>query len=97
IQDRTVANGGERVRTWDSCMYAGFTVHASGHNPRPDQAARWRQRVMHKFSYLPLNVDAYGCVGCGRCVVNCPVNLDIRRVLARVLDASRVEAEESAS
>ncbi len=97
VEDRALAGGGERVRAWDSCMYAGFTLHASGHNPRPDQGARWRQRIMHKFSYLPENVDAYGCVGCGRCVVNCPVNLDIRRVLTRVREAARVEAEESAS
>jgi sulfhydrogenase subunit beta (sulfur reductase) len=97
VEDRTLAGGGERVRAWDSCMYAGFTMHASGHNPRPDQGARWRQRVMHKFSYLPQNVAAYGCVGCGRCVINCPVNLDIRRVLARVREVSRMEAEESAS
>jgi len=51
---------------------------------------------MHKFSYLPENVDAYGCVGCGRCVVSCPVNLDIRQVLARVWAAARTQAEESA-
>jgi sulfhydrogenase subunit beta (sulfur reductase) len=23
-----------------------------------------------------------GCVGCGRCVTECPVNLDIREVMA---------------
>jgi len=96
VEDRALGDGGERVRAWDSCMYAGFTAHASGHNPRPDQASRWRQRVMHKFSYLPENVDAYGCVGCGRCVVSCPVNLDIRQVLARVWAAARTQAEESA-
>ena len=84
IEDRALASGGERVRAWDACMYAAFTAHASGHNPRPDQAARWRQRTMHKFNYLPQNVGLYGCVGCGRCVRSCPVRLDIRAVLARV-------------
>lgn len=84
IEDRVLAGGGERVRAWDSCMYPGFTLHASGYNPRPDQAARWRQRTMHKFAYLPRNVGLYGCVGCGRCIQSCPVQLDIRQVLQRV-------------
>jgi ferredoxin len=84
IQDRVLANGGQRLRSWDGCMYEGFTVHASGHNPRPDQASRWRQRTMHKFQYLPDNVGMYGCVGCGRCTVSCPVRLDIRQVITRL-------------
>jgi sulfhydrogenase subunit beta (sulfur reductase) len=87
IEDRLLAEGGERVRGWDSCMYPMFTQHASGHNPRPNQAARWRQRAMHKFEYLPRNVELYGCVGCGRCVQSCPVRLDIRHVLRRVRQA----------
>lgn len=84
IEDRSLASGGERVRAWDGCMFPNFTLHASGHNPRPDQAARWRQRTMHKFAYLPLNVGLYGCVGCGRCILSCPVRLDIREVLRQV-------------
>ena len=84
IEDRLMAGQGERVRAWDSCMYPSFTLHASGHNPRPAQAARWRNRAMHKFEYLPRNVGSYGCVGCGRCVLSCPVRLDIRDVLRRV-------------
>jgi Fe-S-cluster-containing hydrogenase component 2 len=84
IEDRALADGGERVRAWDACMYTLFTQHASGHNPRPDQAARWRQRTSHKFAYLPRNVGMYGCVGCGRCVLACPVRLDIREVLRSV-------------
>ncbi|MHB0858276.1 MAG: 4Fe-4S dicluster domain-containing protein [Anaerolineae bacterium] len=97
IEDRVLVQGSERVRGWDSCMYAIFTQHASGHNPRVDQAARWRQRTMHKFNYLPRNVSLYGCVGCGRCVQQCPVRLDIRQVLARVRQehaAASAEAQE---
>jgi len=84
IEDRVLLAGGDRVRAWDSCMYPGFTLQASGYNPRPDQAARWRQRVTHKFEYLPHNVGLYGCVGCGRCIQSCPVRLDIRQVLRRI-------------
>ena len=93
IEDKVYAREGERVRAWDSCMYPTFTLHASGHNPRGDQAARWRQRTMHKFEYLPRNVDAYGCVGCGRCILSCPVRLVIRQVIQRVRqEASKVTA-----
>ena len=84
IEDILLASSGERVRGWDSCMFPVFTLHASGHNPRPDQSSRWRQRTMHKFEYLPRNVGLYGCVGCGRCIQSCPVQLDIRDVLRRV-------------
>ncbi len=96
IEDRVLAGGGERLRAWDSCMYPYFTLHASGHNPRPDQAARWRQRAMHKFLYLPQNVGLFGCVGCGRCVQSCPVRLDIRQVLDSVRQASAVLAASKA-
>ncbi|MEE8440489.1 MAG: 4Fe-4S dicluster domain-containing protein, partial [Spirochaetia bacterium] len=72
---------GRRIRTWDSCQYAQFTKHASGHNPRPTKTQRLRQRFMHKFSYTVETVDEVYCVGCGRCVRACPVNLDIREVL----------------
>lgn len=93
IEDRLFADSGERVRGWDSCMYPMFTQQASGYNPRPNQAARWRQRTMHKFEYLPRNVGLYGCVGCGRCVQSCPVRLDIRHVLRRLRE---VHAEQQA-
>ncbi len=68
-------------RCWDSCMFGLFTLHASGHNPRPGRKERLRQRFMHKLSYFPDRYDGIvGCVGCGRCVMYCPVNIDIREI-----------------
>ncbi|MHB9032424.1 MAG: 4Fe-4S dicluster domain-containing protein [Anaerolineae bacterium] len=93
IVDNQLASGGERVRGWDSCMFPQFTQQASGYNPRPDQGTRWRQRIMHKFSYLPANVGLYGCVGCGRCIISCPVRLDIRQVLTLVRQEAHAKAE----
>lgn len=87
IQDETIGEKGCRVRNWDSCMFPKFTLHVSGHNPRATQKERWRQRIMHKFDYLKTNVGDYGCVGCGRCVEYCPVNLDIRKVLKDILES----------
>lgn len=78
-------DGSTKNRSWDSCMFSLFTEHASGHNPREKQHQRWRQRLLHKFSYHPQNYDGKpGCVGCGRCIYKCPVNLDIRKVINAV-------------
>jgi ferredoxin len=81
IQDETRGTSGVRLKNWDSCMYPLFTLHGTGHNPRGTKLHRVRQRFMHKLKYF---VDKYDrgiqCVGCGRCVRLCPVNIDIRRV-----------------
>jgi sulfhydrogenase subunit beta (sulfur reductase) len=89
VRDRRLADGRvERLRCWDSCQGASCFAIAGGHNPRPTQALRLRQRYMHKFLYYPAREDGAAlCVGCGRCVVQCPVNVDIREVLAHVAEA----------
>ena len=76
--------GSARLRVHDACMFASFVREASGHNPRARKGERMRQRVMHKFSYAPENFQAAFCVGCGRCVANCPSNIDIRETIAMV-------------
>ncbi|MEA3279626.1 MAG: 4Fe-4S dicluster domain-containing protein, partial [Thermodesulfobacteriota bacterium] len=89
IQDEVSGCSGIRMRIWDSCMYPLFTLHGSGHNPRNTNMQRVRQRFMHKLKYYP---DRYGegilCVGCGRCIRLCPVNIDIRRVCDLMNDYS---------
>ena len=85
IVDEALNSKGERVRNWDSCMFPIYTLEASGHNPRPSGRERWRQRLMHKFDYFVANYGRFLCIGCGRCVINCPVNLDIRKVIADVM------------
>ena len=87
LVDEKSSAGMKKVRTWDCCMFSLFTRHASGHNPRPIGAARLRQRIMHKFSYYPQRYGVNSCVGCGRCVRSCPVNLDIRQLLEKVTTA----------
>ena len=77
ITDEKNGTTGDRVRTWDSCMYSEYTVHASGYNPRPARMNRLRNRFYHKFKYYPDLYNMFGCTGCGRCIRNCPVNIDI--------------------
>jgi len=77
---------GQRVRTWDTCQFPYFTMHSSGHNPRPDKASRLRQRILHKFYYFVDNYGDYQCTGCGRCISKCPVDIDIIEVLEKVKD-----------
>lgn len=77
IQDESNGKQGSRIRLWDSCGFSLLTLHASGHNPRKIQFSRWRQRIMHKFAYMPDRLDVVGCVGCGRCSRSCPVDMNI--------------------
>jgi sulfhydrogenase subunit beta (sulfur reductase) len=77
IQDEGSQKKGKRVRSWDACGLAHFTLHASGHNPRHLQSERWRQRVLHKFSYMPGQLQVLGCVGCGRCSRACPADMNL--------------------
>ncbi len=88
------STGTREIRTWDCCMFSPFTLHASGHNPRPVNGARLRQKIMHKFSYYPERYDVNGCVGCGRCVRSCPVNLDIRQLLESMTAAPQAASEK---
>lgn len=81
IQEETRGDSGRRLRIWDTCMASDYSLHASGHNPRGLGWQRMRNRFMHKLVYFP---EKYGrgvmCVGCGRCVTACPVNVDIREM-----------------
>lgn len=83
IQDETTLDKGARIRVWDSCMRPEYTLHASGHNPRPERMNRVRNRVYHKYNYYPKNHQMIACVGCGRCIDNCPVNIDIIDVITK--------------
>jgi ferredoxin len=84
--------GGQEIRCWDACTYALFTAHASGHNPRGGPDARYRQRTLHKFSYLtPGEQGEIRCVGCGRCIAHCPAGIDIHDAVRQVATASQEE------
>jgi sulfhydrogenase subunit beta (sulfur reductase) len=76
--------GSKRVRTWDSCQFANFTMHTSSHNPRSGKTQKLRNRYYHKFKYSKDSTGNYLCVGCGRCIALCPAGLDITKVISEV-------------
>jgi sulfhydrogenase subunit beta (sulfur reductase) len=84
IQDEGYGARNVRFRSWDSCGLKLFTLHTSGHNPREVQSQRWRQRLMHKFAYMPERNKVTGCVGCGKCSRACPVDMNIAEQLQEI-------------
>jgi len=88
VVDEGHASGGARVRNWDACQFALFTLHASGHNPRPSQWQRQRQRIYHKFKIYPDKFGTTLCTGCGNCSRNCPTGLGVLPVLRAVQDTA---------
>lgn len=90
VRDYSNKGSLERVRSWDSCQSAGFTRIAGGYERRATKGARLRQRFSHKLLYFPEEFHDIACVGCGRCVKFCPVNIDIREVMS---DLEQLEAK----
>lgn len=81
IRDFNTGNGVERFRCWDSCLFSDFTLMAHG-NPRTSRVERFRQRYMHKLVYFPTNNGGeYACVGCGRCVIKCPISMNMVKAI----------------
>ena len=85
IADINLDEGGERFRCWDSCMFPEFTLMASGENPRPNRKTRVQQRFFHKLKYFHDRNGELACVGCGRCIRYCPVNIDISQIIEDVI------------
>lgn len=72
-----------RFRCWDSCMFKDYTLMAGNHNPREQKRNRVRQRFMHKLCFFEERYGEPLCVGCGRCLVDCPASMDITAIIDR--------------
>jgi sulfhydrogenase subunit beta (sulfur reductase) len=93
VTDRIVAQTAEgtrieRIRAWDACTSTNYRRAAGGHNTRPTKQVRLRNRFFCKFCYYPEDFGPLGCVGCGRCIAVCPVDIDITEVLRDVAERS---------
>jgi len=84
VFDEQIINLGGRYRNWDACVFEGYTREASGHNPRLEKWIRTSRRYEHKLKYDYLTTGTSGCVGCGRCLSSCPVNIGISQVIEEV-------------
>ena len=89
LQDEATRREAVRLRNWDSCALALFTAHAGGHNPRPTQTERRRQRVMHKFRYFPERFGILACTGCGRCGRLCPAGVTMCEACCKIAEAAK--------
>lgn len=72
----------DRLRTWDSCSYEGYSRMAGGHNPRKPVEDRRNKRFFCKLSYSQSKKYLRpGCVGCGRCNWVCPGDIGMANVV----------------
>ncbi|MBM3788807.1 MAG: hypothetical protein FJW35_00490 [Acidobacteria bacterium] len=84
IEDaNTLAGSTDRVRTWDSCSFEGYTRMAGDHNPRKPVEDRRNKRFFCKLSFSQSKKYLRpGCVGCGRCARICPGDIGLPNVVA---------------
>ncbi|MFF5264716.1 4Fe-4S dicluster domain-containing protein [Actinomadura viridis] len=85
----------ERWQRWDSCYDLEFSgLH--GGSVRGSPRSRYRQWLTHKLGTWFDQFGSSGCVGCGRCIVWCPVGIDLT-VEAAALNEEREAARETAA
>jgi sulfhydrogenase subunit beta (sulfur reductase) len=78
-------------RCWDACTLENYSEVAGGENFREKRSNRLKLWYTHK---LQAYISKYGkpaCVGCGRCVVTCPVDINVKTV-AKTLDGEEVDS-----
>jgi ferredoxin len=84
VRDTTDLTGTvERRRTWSSCFDLEHS-YLHGGSVRTSSDSRYRQWLTHKLSTWWDQFDSTGCVGCGRCIVWCPVGIDITEEVAAI-------------
>lgn len=85
VADRIEEDGtASRVRTWDSCLYRDYALVAGGHSFRADRGDRVRTRYYHKQEAFVREFGMPSCVGCGRCIENCPTGIHVVEVFRHV-------------
>ncbi|HDS09755.1 MAG TPA: hypothetical protein ENN73_05950 [Firmicutes bacterium] len=75
---------GHRRRYWDSCMFREYSLVAGGHNFREARSDRLKLWYTHKLKAFIGLFGSPSCVGCGRCITTCPVDINIKTVVANL-------------
>lgn len=84
---------GHRERQWDSCMFPSFSLVAGEHDFRPTRADRLKLWYTHKLRAFVGNNNLPACVGCGRCIVTCPVDINVPSVAQALLAGNAPEMQ----
>jgi sulfhydrogenase subunit beta (sulfur reductase) len=94
VEDVTDFSGdhAERWQSWSSCFELDFS-YLHGGPVRSSGVSRYRQWLTHKLGTWHDQFGSSGCVGCGRCIVWCPVGIDLTEEVA-ALRAERDAATE---
>jgi ferredoxin len=94
VEDTTDLSGdhAERWQSWASCFDLDFS-YLHGGPVRSSSRSRYRQWLTHKLGTWHDQFGSSGCVGCGRCIVWCPVGIDLTEEVA----ALQAEARGSAA
>jgi ferredoxin len=82
----------ERWQSWASCFDVDFS-YIHGGPVRSSPRSRYRQWLTHKLGTWHDQFGSSGCVGCGRCIVWCPVGIDLTEEVA----ALQAEAQQAAT
>jgi ferredoxin len=92
VEDVTDLSGdhAERWQHWASCFDLDFS-YLHGGPVRVSPRSRYRQWLTHKLGTWHDQFGSSGCVGCGRCIVWCPVGIDITEEVA-ALQAEALQA-----
>lgn len=84
IVDEVEGDKSRRLAQRVGCLSYVYGLVAGGHF-RKELYTRYRHFILHKFLFYPKQTGLLGCVGCGRCIVWCPVGIDIRNTIRSVV------------
>jgi sulfhydrogenase subunit beta (sulfur reductase) len=93
VQDRPALGEefSEIVRCWDACTLENYSEVAGGENFREKRSDRLKLWYTHKLQAFISKYGKPACIGCGRCISTCPVDINVKTV-ANALDGEKVDS-----